>query len=453
MKTEDDQKHDIMIEGAAFERFVVKALEAMPLDGQAGLYEVRSIPDYFSTGRFVFVMYGNNITKARMILGAISLRPIVIICLADKVDRIDEEGERASILGAEFVSKLSDSHRFLWWNFVASCKECPEVKLDEKRECVYVDWSPLAAMTLGVRTTLKLSYINHLSDTNIEDFKDSIIQSKMIPSIIIGNGVSIPFGSDRWSQLSDYLFDYLSPKYIDNSDTVQESIGNTNFSLTSMARMMIEDGKYKDALYSCIYRKYEEDMHDNENTLLRAIVRAKEKHKNVELITYNYDEFLERDFQRVTGVKMESVCGAKKDAKTSEPKVKHVHGLIPYKRPRAMKSIVLTQEEYYRAYRGQSWTVLSQKKALNGICLFVGSSLSDLFQMSLINEVKNSAENNKNGKRYLKKWNCYALLCLKNLSDRDIVTVYNYYIKKGIYLIFVRDFKDLPDAFNRLMSY
>lgn len=447
------EKHDMSVEWPAFEEFVVNSLNAERVDGENRIYKVQSIQNHFSDVAYITVMYGNNLGKAIQMLKECSLRPMFLICLAEGVEKLEIEKSKAFVLGDGFIKKIVNDNPELWWNFVASCKSCPEVEINEQEEKVYINWAPLAVNAIDVFPSLPLGSVYELGKMNIADYKKNVNQSPTPPSVIIGNGVSIPFGSDKWSQLSEYLFDFLSPKYIDNGANVRESIGNTNYSLTSMAKMMVKKIKYRDALYACVYRKYEDDMHKNGNTLLRAIVNAKINHKDLELITYNYDEFLEKDYRFVTGLSMTSVCSAQKDTIAQEPKVKHIHGFIPYNKPSKATSIVLTQEEYYEAYKGNSWRVRVQKRALEGVCLFVGSSLSDLFQMSLINDVKNDSEKSRIGLHPKRKWKCYALLCLKGLSPRDIVTVYNYYLRKGIYLVFVDDYSKLPQAFNDLMNY
>ena len=54
------------------------------------------------------------------------------------------------------------------------------------------------------------------------------------------------------------------------------------------------------------------------------------------------------------------------------------------------KGVVLTQEDYYKTYKNKNWVVKTQETALNGNCLFVGSSMSDLFQMSVIDGVRDA---------------------------------------------------------------
>ena len=73
--------------------------------------------------------------------------------------------------------------------------------------------------------------------------------------------------------------------------------------------------------------------------------------------------------------------------------------------------------------------------------------MSDLFQMSLIEEVSTEM-NKKDGPL----WKCFALVCLKGLTPKDILATYNYYNKKAIRIIFVDDFSKLPEILKKLMQ-
>ena len=75
--------------------------------------------------------------------------------------------------------------------------------------------------------------------------------------------------------------------------------------------------------------------------------------------------------------------------------------------------------------------------------------MSDLYQMSVINDVRNKIIESKD-KQY---WKCFALVCLQNLTPKDKLSVLNYYMSKGVYLIFVDKFLELPHEFDELMDF
>lgn len=51
---------------------------------------------------------------------------------------------------------------------------------------------------------------------------------------------------------------------------------------------------------------------------------------------------------------------------------------------------------------------------------------------------------------HIRVWYCYALMCLKDLSHKDILTINNYYLQKSVKLIFVKDYSDLATKLDDL---
>ena len=357
------------------------------------------------------------------------------------------------VLGPSFVKDLALKNPELWWLFVASSSEKCRIITDKDRKNLVLtaDKLPCIYDMIGVVPRLEANKVSRLSAIFEKDFIYQRKNSSKDTYVIIGNGTSIPFGSDLWSQLSDYLFDYLKPQYIENDKLVKKAIGDNNFSTTSMAKTIVNPYKFEDALHSCIYRKYENTMHTN-STLVREIVLSKIANPNLKLITYNYDEFLERDYNIFCEQerKIQTVASAKEDSSTEEPKLLHVHGFFSLDK-RVKKGLVLTQEEYYKTYKNDNWVVRTQETALKNNCLYVGSSMSDLFQMSIIEKVRDAYYKDAPKYIFMKPWKCYALLCLKGLESRDVATIYSYYLNKGIRIIFTKDFDDLPLKYADLM--
>ena len=459
--------HRVSQESLYFEEFIKDALIEMgcrvhPVypDNEGLFYLLNGLTEYTTDNAYAKVDYSNNIDACFFSLKQYiqyidhGSRLFIISLVDDEVAKKHSSG-KVTVLGKGFVRRLIQQSPKLWWNFIAACSKSIELQIDEEENRVTIPFQPLGVIETGLSAYLSLEKIGELSTLNEESFKreleNRIKQDNDYPvSVIIGNGVSIPFGSDSWTNLSDYLFDYLTPKYVDNPDRVRATIGNSHFSNTLITKRLIDPKKYYEALYSCVYRKYEKSMH-RQGTIVNAIVKSKKRYPSLNLVTYNYDEFIEEEYKKETGKTLSSVAGPKKDAMTAEPKIKHVHGLLPYKSPSTHTNIVLTQEEYFETYnlKKNSWTVLTQKDALQGLCLFVGSSMSDLFQMSLINEVKQSNYQN-NSTRTVEKWFC--LMCIKGLSPKDIATVYTYYLQKGIRLIMVEDFSELAKKYEDLFQ-
>ena len=79
----------------------------------------------------------------------------------------------------------------------------------------------------------------------------------------------------------------------------------------------------------------------------------------------------------------------------------------------------------------------------NNICLFVGSSLTDMYQMAMIDEVRK----NKARKSFI-----YALMPICKLDDKAVGSVYNYFLRKEIFIIPFKDFDNLPNSINQIFG-
>ena len=291
-----------------------------------------------------------------------------------------------------------------------------------------------------------------ISKSNEIRFKSSIRNSNQQItkcSLIVGNGVSIPFGSDSWSTMVTNLIDYLNPYCIDDNNRVKKALSDSSYAITSFVKTTIEDKMdrklYKDAIWYCLYRKFNKSIF-KENTLVHVISDVKAKYKSIPIFTYNYDTFIERQFyndHHSSGLSLSYYSGSDY-LSYLDTYIIHLHGYLSYAHKKS-KGIILTDREYFDTYlsKGGSWVKDAQLYALQKYsCLFVGSSMSDLFQMSIINE---AAKSNP-------EWCCYALMCLDALSLKEKIHIIHFYRMRGIRLILVDSFKELPDRLRELLN-
>ena len=404
------------------------------------------IEGYFSYPAFIDIRYSNNINlvyEKLEQLRTITDRKVCFIGMFEE-SKIYED---YAILGADFVIALAEKKPQFWWNFLCCVDNDAELILSNDGLNAVME-----AEVLGTRqrVVLGLDKIELLSEMNEHEFI-RLIRNKREPALIIGNGASIPFGSDPWNKMVDGLFDYLSPHYIDDIESVKRSIGATHYFSSSMTKCTIPEDKYSSAIWNSVYKKYESRMH-TDNTLIHAITEIKYRNQTMPLFTYNYDEFIENDMATYhPDCKMVGVYDWRTDKDNNEPKIKHLHGVCIYKEPDTQK-IILTDDEYYQRYKGNSWVVNEQERALKeNVCLYVGSSMTDLFQLSLIAKIKKDCDKEE----FLEKngvWKCFALMCLKGLTGKDKLSINKYYLSKGIRLIFVDSFAKLPYKLSSLFA-
>lgn len=401
------------------------------------------------------VMYSNNIQsvlKSSEKLSTIEHYKKYIICCCDFEK---QKFEDVTVLGAIFVESLIKKYPLLWWQFASSIDATAEIKINRDKKTAYLETSILGFE--NQYPEILLEKVQDLSSINERDFKNRI-ENKRNPAIFVGNGVSISFGSDPWNKLSSNIFDYLCPFYIDDPENVRSAIGSSNYSTTFIAKSTLSKDLYKNALIHGIYRKYDYHVMHTSETFLHSVAEAKYRHQDMPFITYNYDYFIENDLKIYhPELAFKSCSNGQDDSKFSEPKIIHIHGKIK-DRISSINDIILTDDEYYEAYNynifnsNYSWVVRKQKEILeNYTCLFVGSSMSDVFQIGLIQDLRKEINKKEDGNSSY--WKCFALMCSKNMSDKDLLLVHNYFTFKGIYAIFCKKFEDLPIKLIELMDF
>ncbi len=268
-------------------------------------------------------------------------------------------------------------------------------------------------------------------------------------NLFLGTGISLDFSADSWNRLSDNLVDYLNPVYINDVNGVKKIIGNNNYSNTLLVKNIFPN--YNKALYYCIYKKYT-GIHSDNNTM-RAVTSFISKYRNTNVITYNYDEFLEKDIRlgfknfvaisTYDGGKYPTLDNKKNNESISKIEIKHVHGFIPYRENQwnstMKKTIILNQLEYFSLYKSRSnWAYKIQYEALNkGVSLFVGSSLSDIFLVKILNDTK------KTGKKY-------AFMYGENIKEKDKYNVIKYFRELNVFIIWCESFEKIYDLLTTI---
>ena len=267
-------------------------------------------------------------------------------------------------------------------------------------------------------------------------------------AFILGNGVSIPFGSDSWERLISNLIDYLSPFYIKNADGIIKELSKSNYLISSFVKSTFEEkgqeSVFIDGLKYCIYRKFNSEML-KDNSLLKAIALAKINKPDLAILTYNYDTFLEQQITECNPSLQYKSYSGRYYAKHFSDSIIHLHGTIKSDSDRIDKTLVLTDKDYFNAYlsKKNSWVCKAQEDILSNYnCLFIGSSMSDLFQLSIIEKVFENRNHD---------WKCFALMCFKKeLGDNDKNNLMKFYKNKGVYIIFVDEHSNLSSILNSI---
>lgn len=382
---------------------------------------------------------------------------LVITTLRERdIAEIDYRRNNFYIFGRGFIDRLIDENGVSYLNFLIGEKDTEIKVINRENDNSWKYDIEYEQIELSSSTGVK--YIIHEDTPELFSQENELLFKTFLNStgnnernkcaLFIGNGASIPFGADNWHDMIDNLIDYLKPFYIDNNDRVKMFLSDSSYAISSFVQTTLFDSKLKDmyykALYYCIYRKVN-DLMFKEDTLVRAIALGKIKYPTLPLLTYNYDTFVERQYEIECSKKLDHILPQLGGSLPSNSVI-HLHGYIGFHSHMA-RDIVLTDKEYFETYL--DYSLKPSKKIQNYVlsnyyCLFVGSSMSDLFQISLINKIKDRFKNGR--------WCCFALMCFKDLSLNEEIHLIKYYRSKGIYLITVNSFAELPKKLATLLN-
>jgi len=197
-------------------------------------------------------------------------------------------------------------------------------------------------------------------------------------SLFLGAGVSQDAGYRGWDDLLDEIVRHLrSSGMISNNDirAVNEDNGS---SLIIKARYLKRLCALRDVPLLNMLRKALYDVEARESLLVKALVYAIKTRKVSEIITYNFDDLIERALD-MTDVPY-SVLDKQSRPEPGCLPIFHVHGFISQKEDNSFdKNVVLSEDEYHTLYKDSfHWSNIEQLHALvQSTCFFIGLSMKD----------------------------------------------------------------------------
>ncbi len=281
------------------------------------------------------------------------------------------------------------------------------------------------------------------NDSNRELLKKEI-QSRII-SLSLGAGVSIDYGAKKWSDLiNDFYNEIHRLGKIDDAQAVQNKIGGTSLINGQFAQDNLLD--FMHSLYKGLYGKYNGNPSYYTNTTLACVAELAKKlcvQKRFNIISYNYDDYLEQIFNR-NNIAYNSLYN--EEGKIDDRiNIFHPHGFLPYGTSRGdypvyKNFIVFSESEYHKLYNNPlSWAMVLQEYLYRGSAyLFVGSSLTDP-------NLRRILENTKiKGKTH------YALMLTDGLSKKDQFIVHRHFMRIGVECIWFDSVDDMKTELKSL---
>ena len=371
-------------------------------------------------------------------------RRVFVNFAIDETKIIEIGGLSVLQLGIAFISQLGRLYPDLLAQYVAP----------DETDYVKPEVSDGESLLPKKRTKAEDSYAKAFENNKLH-FKALVKETNKQIAIITGNGVSIPFGSSSWDKLSGALLKALKPKAISSLKRINDHFSNhtlltTDFSRYALGVLEPNETHYWNLIKQSVYGGFQPEKLGKPSAV-RSIANAKHKYKErILLFTYNYDTFLEEQYSHDFG---ETLISAHCPDSLLEVgrEIIHLHGIIERGSDKG-DGVTLTRSEYYEKYvkdsreprfkRGMESLSISLR---DRICLFVGSSMTDVFQMMMIQDA--SVQNEKADSNLI-----YALLSIKDYSQKEKDTIYRYYKRKNVFVIPFENFSDLPGAIDELFD-
>lgn len=215
--------------------------------------------------------------------------------------------------------------------------------------------------------------------------------------------------------------------------------------------------RYISLLHSVLYREVTYDKIFNDDTL-GAVAKLSTNKRIKSIITYNWDNLLELRLESLRDANYLQRCVTPIFADYTELvnidklPVYHVHGYLPYITPYQLTNlneIVLSMDEYVRFnINVTSWQTTIQLNSLqSSMCLFIGTSLSDMNMLRLLHTARAQCHN-----KQIYYIGCEESILGKkssNIDPKAKLTIYTNYLREvGVNVIIVDSYNDV----NRLLQ-
>lgn len=197
-------------------------------------------------------------------------------------------------------------------------------------------------------------------------------------TFFLGAGLSRDAGLPSWGRLIDLMVASLREMKevsLNDLDALKRDCGKDYLVKARYLRRLCKE---RDVLFVDLIRKALYGAAPRESKLVHVIAECIESEKLNSVITYNYDDILERELAK-RDVSFFSVDGQNRPAVYQFP-IFHVHGFIPSEQDSSYdKNVVLSEDEYHSLYNNAfHWSNIEQVHALvQNTCFFIGLSMKD----------------------------------------------------------------------------
>lgn len=275
--------------------------------------------------------------------------------------------------------------------------------------------------------------------------------------LFLGAGVSISAGLPSWDTLLQRLLanEELNEDGI-NYTCIDEKCFHSSIIIARYIREGIEKSKHSDflgwsfteALRDALWDEY--DPKKGNHSLINTIAEIiKDESRPVNsVITYNYDDLLERTL----GEDFAQPIGKDNDIERNKFPIYHVHGILPYNEKEktgdtVASTAVISEDDYHKLYeKAFHWSNVEQLHALQRCtCFFIGFSMSDPNLRRMLDTTKTNDERHF---VFLRRGD--FSICNKFKNKENMRIQEQIMNKLGLNVIWFETFEELPGLLEQI---
>ena len=269
--------------------------------------------------------------------------------------------------------------------------------------------------------------------------------------LFLGAGVSISAGLPGWDTLLQQL---LANEKLDGNGIdyicIDEKCFHSSIIIARYIREIIEKSKrgkfsewsFTEAIRNALWNGYVPNGGNHELIdTIAEIIKDESKPVN-SVITYNYDDLLER----ALGEDFAQPIGKDNDIERNKFPVYHVHGILPYnEKEKAGETVastaVISEDDYHKLYeKAFHWSNVEQLHALQRCtCFFIGFSMSDPNLRRMLDTTKN---NDQRHFVFLRRGD--FSICNKFKNKENMRIQEQIMNELGLNVIWIETFEELP---------
>jgi serine/threonine protein kinase len=202
--------------------------------------------------------------------------------------------------------------------------------------------------------------------------------------LVLGSGISKPYGLPDWENLSKILLSkhLAKSEKSDYIDDIAEFLVSYNSNFTVLVRNIYqnfkknsEDQTFEEFVREVIYEKFDDTRGYDSYEQIKDMMNNLDS-----IITYNFDDILDKYLEKNGSREIKTIYDTGMQPETGQLPIYHVHGLLPKEGDLYPNNkITLSEDLYHQLYTDiYCWNNIIQiNKFTNNTCLFIGTSLTD----------------------------------------------------------------------------